>query len=145
MRRVASSKLKSHGFDTEMARRYDVHDEKWQRRHIGVVDVRDWPMWMGHVHKLSNLKRVSRARHTGDRDWQFPRELARIIIGYAREPKTIFIDSDGNCPMCDLDGEPEWPCEWHDDPHPNPDYLHIRIRDLVIKVYDRKGPTRIAR
>lgn len=95
---------------------------------------------VGEIHRTMprswyKLKRVSRAQYHLDSIREFPHELARIIITYASEPKMIYIDSDGNCPMCDpIDDGPEWPCEWHDELQPKPDYRHIRVRDLQIKI-----------
>ena len=89
-----------------------------RKKHIKCI--RDW--------RTANFKVVSRARYYG---WEFPRELAKIIIAYAQEPKLIFISSDGNCPFCDPDdGDPEWPCDWHDELQPNPEYIHLSLRDL---------------
>ena len=111
---------------------YRIHNAR--RKYLVRRNIRDWPVWPSGTCG-SSFKRVSRALYSGDQIYELPLELAKIIIAYAQAPRTIYISDDGNCWRCNPEyGEPEWPCDLHDDPQPNPEYRHIRIRDLRIYV-----------
>lgn len=106
-----------------------------RRMYLGCTNIKDWPIWItrrGYLRRSSCLKHVSRARYHQDSIWELPRDLTKLAIAYGREPKMIYIPSNGNCPMCDPEYGPEWPCDWHDEPQPNSDYRRIRVRDLRI-------------
>jgi hypothetical protein len=91
-----------------------------------------WPILSNH--KRFRFKRVTRAKYDGDRQWQFPFYLAWIIKGYAEEEREIWIENDGSCNICEDELGRARPCDWHDEPHPNPDYREITPEMLTINI-----------